>query len=274
MRPVQALPGSPPGPAAGRSARALLIAVVAVLAVAVIAIGAVVLLTSGDDGGDERVAAADESGFGDAEPTSPTADGRGGLAPAGAEDADPGAERVEVPAGEEDPDDAIPMGEPTGEPSEQTSTTGADVDLIHDGASAAFDDLLGEVGRDAEVVEVVIYDNYLIAEYQDRAGSEDIDRRIWREGVVEDSEPVGFSDDETMWFSPDEVDLAVVPELAEQALDEFAIDGGVVSHVIVDRFFGLEDGGVAIRVYVSHPERGGGGYLLARADGSVVDVVG
>jgi hypothetical protein len=65
----------------------------------------------------------------------------------------------------------------------------------------------------------------------------------------------------------------VIPDLASRALDELAVEGGVVTHVIIDRFFGLDDGGVAIRVYVTNPERGGGGYLLARRDGTVVRVV-
>jgi hypothetical protein len=85
---------------------------------------------------------------------------------------------------------------------------------------------------------------------------------------------VGFSADYTEeLFSLGEVDLTMVPALAQQAIDGFALTEGEVSHVIVDRFFFLE-GELAIRVYVSDPERGGGGYLVARSDGTVADLVG
>lgn len=163
---------------------------------------------------------------------------------------------------------------PLGEPSEQPDPPEESVNLLSDGAESALADLSAAIGADTAVVEVVVYDTYVIAEYQDPAAPENVDRVIWRDGVVSEPDPVGFSDgDTTPRFMIDEIDLAQIPPLATTALNEFDLDGGVVTHVIIDRFFGLDDGGIAFRVYVSHPERGGGGYLLARVDGTVVELI-
>jgi hypothetical protein len=265
MRPVQALQGPRPARKAVRSIPFSALAARGLVALMTATTGVFAVACGGDGEGDQVVQARSSSGFDEVDPEPGSTD-EGGLAPA---DDGEGDEQPRTEAATS----AEPPGTPTGEPSEQTAEPAAAVDLIHGDAQPAFDALVDEVG-DAQVVELVIYDTYLITEYQSAAEPENIDRVIWRDGEIEPPEPVGFTADDTMVFAPDEVDLAAIPDLADEALDEFAIDGGVVSHVIVDRFFGLEDGGVAIRVYVSHPERGGGGYLLARADGSVVRVVG
>jgi hypothetical protein len=260
---VQAFPG-PTGPVAPqRSSRVGWIVGAVVLGVVLLGVIAVALLLGGGDADDTVAEAQSRSGF---ETTSVDATGDddgGGLAPA--EDAD---DREAEAATTEAPPQT-----PTGEPSESTVTvTTAAGNLILDGPQGAFADLQSELGG-APLAELLLYDTYLIAEYQNPREPENIDRVIWRAGAVEPPEPVGFSEDDSMLFTADEVDLDAVPGLAGEALESIDVEGGVVSHVIVDRFFGLDDGGVAIRVYVSNPERGGGGYLLARGDGTVVRVV-
>jgi hypothetical protein len=163
------------------------------------------------------------------------------------------------------------LGDPQGEPSEQEPEA---VDLLVDGAEPAISDLGAAIGVDTALVEIVVYDTYAITEYQNPDEPANVDRVIWRDGTVSDPEPVGFSEDYSdVLFMVDEVDLSALPALAQEAIEGFDIEGGVVTHAIIDRFFGM-DGELAVRVYVSHPERGGGGYLLARADGTVVELVG
>jgi hypothetical protein len=166
------------------------------------------------------------------------------------------------------PDTVEALGEPSDQPVPATN-------LLMDGPGAALADLSSAIGPDTAVLEIVVYDTYVIAEYQKPAEPENVDRVIWRDGTVSEPEPVGFSDgDPGAAFMLDDIDPDRIPPLANRALDGFQVDGGVVTHVIVDRFFGMDDGQVAFRVYVSNPERGGGGYLLARLDGTVLDLVG
>jgi hypothetical protein len=231
---------------------------VAVLVVIVV-IGAVVALSGDDDPAPSDVATT--SGFveesaqrGGLDPVTPSSDEAIGEGTTGS-----------VAPSSEGP---TPLGEPSGQPTAPPS------DLLMDGAGSALADLSAAIGGDTGVLEVVVYDSYVIAEYQNPAQPENVDRVIWRDGTVSDPEPVGFSEESTAeLFMLDDIDPDRVPPLASQALEGFDVDGGVVTHVIIDRFFGADDGGVTFRVYVSHPERGGGGYLLARLDGTVVELV-
>ena len=73
-------------------------------------------------------------------------------------------------------------------------------------------------------------------------------------------------------FDLTEIDATKVPGMTEQALAQFPEAGMEVTHVIVDRFLPF-DTRVLARVYVSHPERGGGGYVEFTPDGSFVETV-
>jgi hypothetical protein len=263
MLPVQPHAGGPPpaGPSLPEPASRLpwLLGGILAVAAAAIIVLVVVSLSGDDDSPPEDVAT--RSGFGDESAQ------RGGLDPVS-----PSSEETAggITAGEIAPASDGPT--PLGEPSEQPPPTASN--LLMDGPGPALADLSAAIGDDTEVLEVIVYDTYVIVEYQNPGEPENVDRVIWRDGSVSDPEPVGFSDgNEADLFVLDDIDPARIPPLADRALEGFDVDGGEVTHVIVDRFFGTEDGSVTFRVYVSHPERGGGGYLLARLDGTVVDLV-
>jgi hypothetical protein len=232
--------------------------VVAAVVVVVLIVLSVMAL-SGDDEAPGQVATT--SGFeADAE-----SNDQGGLAP---------VERApdDTLGAANESDDTGPSVVPLGEPSDRPTPSAGN--LLTDGANPAIDDLSVAIGADTPIIEIIVYDTYAIAEYQDATQPENIDRVIWRDGTVSEPEPVGFSDDNTAArFMIDDIDPSRIPPLTTEALERFDLEGGVVTHVIIDRFFGLDDGGVALRVYVSNPDRGGGGYLLARVDGTVVDLV-
>lgn len=256
--------------------------VVRVVGVVAVLLGAAVIMSGcGSSDGDDTQAVDAESGFSnDTDSDSDAGDGEevaGGL--------DPAASRTD------DADDG-PKGEPSdaqGEPSAQTTvpateapdtapptTVAAYGNLILDDASPALDGFAAAIGDDYQATELVLYPTYAILRYQDPAAPENIDSRTWRDGNVDEADPVGLTADgyaETL-FAPGDVSFDAIPGLAQEAIDGFALANSEVSHVIIDRFFGMDDGSIAIRVYVSDPDRGGGGYLLARADGTVVELIG
>lgn len=171
-----------------------------------------------------------------------------------------------------------PGGGSAGEPSEPEvpSTEAPSVgNLILDDAHPATRALEEAVGAPHRARSVSIYPTYAFLEYQDPENPAHIDELTWRDGRVEGPEPVplmGREDVPSQLFTLGDVNLEAVPALARRALDEFALENGEVTHVIIDRFFG-GDGSVMIRVYVSDVERGGGGYLLADAEGNYVSTM-
>lgn len=237
------------------SPRGVLIMAVAVLALGLLVLAAVLVVAGregqgeGDDEDGTRLAA--ESGF--------DADRPGGLDPAGAR-----------------PEGAV--GEPSQRPGSSgppTTAAAFEGNLLLDGPEPVLEDLANVVGADVELTELVIYPTYAIVTYRSPDDPANLDSLWWREGAFEAPEPEGFvADEPEALFTLEGVALEQLPNLSGQALDGFALGGGEVTHAIVDRFTFLDDGAVAIRVYVSHPERGGGGYLLARADGTFVELVG
>ncbi len=248
------MPGSPPDAGQwvvtdGRSPLPWVLAVAGILAV--LGVGALFLLR-GDGEAEDRVETDAPSGF------EQGPERAGGLAPA--------------PTGEL-------SGEPTGEPSE-ASTPSPEMppvgNLILESALPAFRSLEEAVGQPYRTRSFAIYPTYAFLEFRDPENAAHIDELTWRDGRVEGPEPVALSgseDIESELFTLGDVNLDAIPALARRALDEFALEDGEVTHVIVDRFFGA-DGRVTMRVYVSDPERGGGGYLLAGADGTYMRTTG
>jgi hypothetical protein len=74
---------------------------------------------------------------------------------------------------------------------------------------------------------------------------------------------------ETMLFDLTEIDPAVLPGLGPQTLARCPGEGIELTHIIIDREFN-DANDVRIRVYASHPERGGGGYVSYALDGTEV----
>lgn len=251
------LPPTGPVVASDTGGRTWLIAAGAAAALLVLA--GLWFWVAGDEGGTTTVAAnQNQSGFVD----SSSADEPGGLDP--------------VAAGDQGESDRSEPGPPPTSQPPVTAPPAAEAppeNLLTEGAGPAIEAIRDAVGRETRFTELVIYDSYVIATFQAPSQPENLDRVTWRDGAVSAPEPDGFNDDPALLFSLGEVDLATVPRLADEALAGFGLADGEVTHAIVDRFFGLDDQ-LAIRVYVSDPDRGGGGYLLARADGSVVELIG
>lgn len=214
-------------------------------------VGVLVLRDDGDS--DDRVETRAPSGF-DREA------GAGGLAPAAT------GQQSGEPSGE-------PSSEPSDAPRPETPPAG---NLILDSAQPAARALEEAVGQPHKARAFSIYPTYAFLEYRDPENPAHIDELTWRDGRVEGPEPVmltGSEDLDAEVFTLADVNLDAIPALARRAIDEFALEHGEVTHVIVDRFFGA-DGRVTMRVYVSDPVRGGGGYLLAAADGTYMRTMG
>ncbi len=243
-----------------------------ILAAGILAMGlvglAVVIVAGGADSGDEgesRARLAVESGF-DAELP-------GGLDPAGPQTEGAAGEPSQRPSPTQE---ASPTQGASVTPDPTPTTTAAfEGSLLLDGPEPLLDDLASVLGAGVELTQLVVYPTYAMVTYRSPDEPANLDRILWREGAFDAPDPEGFADEEAdALFTMEGVALDQLPGLARQALDGFALDGGEVTHAIVDRFTFLDDGAVAIRVYVSHPERGGGGYLVARADGTFVELVG
>jgi hypothetical protein len=222
--------------------RSLLI-LVGGLVVTLAAVAAVVLLWPDDDGGDEVVAEAT---------TTPEL---GGTSTTGAG---------------------------TGEPSQQTTTTGGSssepVQLFERGADAALADMASAAGDPAQAIQVSVYPTYAFLAYRDPDQPDHIDRRSWRDGEdQDDAAPNPITDrvdgDSTpRLFALDQVDLAILPRLIDDAAGRFAQDVEV-THVIIDRFLPFDER-VLIRVYATPTDgRSGGGYVQYTLAGTYVKTI-
>jgi hypothetical protein len=139
-------------------------------------------------------------------------------------------------------------------------------------AEAAIADITAALGA-VQVTSFDLYDHYAIFEAQDPAKPENIDRYTYRDGVLEDPEPVHvdqslLDDLPNRLFSLSEVNWAAVSALSATALVELAIEDGEPNHLGVDR--GFDGGPVELSLSVSGPRRSG--YADATADGTVVEV--
>ena len=162
-----------------------------------------------------------------------------------------------------------------GEP--EIQTTGPEIIrtgnlLIAPGAAqVAIDDITAELGP-VQVTSFDLYDHYAIFEAQDPAKPENIDRYTYRDGALEDPEPVHvdqslIDDLPNRLFSLAEVNWAAVATLSETALTQLRIEDGVPNHLGVDR--GFDGGPVELSMSVNGPRRSG--YVEATADGTVVE---
>jgi hypothetical protein len=212
-----------------------------------VVVTAVVLATRG--GGED--VAADRVGEAIAEETDPTATtlatGDTGTTPA-----------TEVPPS------TAPAGEPDLLRGDATQAFGAFADIYE--------------GAPVKVLEILVYPDWAYVDVQVPDEPTHVDEYTWRGGDgVSGPEPQQMLDMEIeelpdKLFDLSEIDPSKFPAMTEQALAQFPEEGMEVTHVIIDRFLPF-DTRVLARVYVSHPDRGGGGYVEFTPDGGFVETV-
>ncbi len=170
-----------------------------------------------------------------------------------------------------------------GEPSERTTTTtGAPVapptfDLFESRAEVALADLRAASGNPSQGIEIVVYEDYAFLAYRDPHKPQNIDRRMWRAGEVEEASPNPIDDrvdgdTEPLLFPLDAIDLRGLARLTADAPARFDLDVAV-THVIINRFLPFDER-VLIRVYARPVDgRSGGGYVQYTVKGTFVKVV-
>lgn len=145
--------------------------------------------------------------------------------------------------------------------------------------------LAGEAGRGAVVgaveamgidqprlLQVVLYPQYVIFEFQVPDEPDFVDRVVWRNGTVASRDAVRLSptvDLDLDLFDLDDVDWLAVDGLVAGAVELTDVRDGEVTHVIVQRFRPFFDD-VRFRVYVNGPRSSGS--VEAAADGTVTRV--
>lgn len=144
--------------------------------------------------------------------------------------------------------------------------------LVASGAAqAVVDEITRELGP-ILVTSFDLYDHYAIFEAQDPRKPENLDRYTYRDGVLEDSEPVHvdqslLDDLPNRLFALSEVNWAAISTLSETALVQLQIEDADVNHLGVDR--GFDGGAVQLSLSVSGPRRSGS--VEATADGTVTE---
>ena len=177
---------------------------------------------------------------------------------------------VRIPGVPTDPEDpslpSIPVPRPPAEAAH----------LFTSGLPEAVAQLQAAAGDPAQVLELAVYDGYAFLAYRDPANPANIDRRMWRDGQVDDPDPNPIddrvdADTEPGLFSLDELDLTLLPGLLADAVTRYDLPVAV-SHVLVDRFLPFDDR-VLIRVYATPVDgRSGGGYVSYDTAGTFVKV--
>jgi hypothetical protein len=115
------------------------------------------------------------------------------------------------------------------------------------------------------LVEVVLYDGYGIVTTHE-AATGDVDRVVVRGagGAAEPARGVATGDAAASTFAAGDVDWALVPGLVERTPRDLGVDGGTVSHVIVEKNLPFTPD-LVVRVYVVGAR--GGGRIDYFADG-------
>ena len=122
------------------------------------------------------------------------------------------------------------------------------------------------------ILTIAIYPTYSFAQVQDPTIPANVDEFPWRDGSVGASSPVqliGEGDLEANLFSDTEINWAAIPGLIEASAAALAIEGGEVTHVIVERNLPFS-ADVVIRVYVNGPRNSG--FVEADAQGNITAV--
>lgn len=149
--------------------------------------------------------------------------------------------------------------------------SGADVDLLADGAEEAMAELADAVGGErVRALELAFYPDSVYLEAQRPADPARVDVYNWNagEGVSSGGEKdVSGIDLDARLFNVNQVNLAAIPELVAAAPDRLGIQGDITSSVIVQR---PESSPMTLMtVFVSTP-RGANGALIADQNGNIV----
>jgi hypothetical protein len=152
------------------------------------------------------------------------------------------------------------------------------VDLLETDPRPALRALHRAVGGDYAALEIILYPDYAVLEYQDPAAPTHAERLVWRPSGVTGPDPVSLpqgwgAEVEAELFDPSEVRFGRLPAMAQEALAAFDLENPTVTHVIVGRFLPW-DAEINVRVYVRDVERGGGGYVRFSADGRLIEATG
>jgi hypothetical protein len=139
-----------------------------------------------------------------------------------------------------------------------------------DGPAPFIAALRAKFGENVRLMDVTIYPDRANVRVQDPARPENLDDWQWsaKDGL-HDSRPVHTSKSDAFGpklFGVGDVRWDKLPALAKTALERLALPDAAVTHANIDR----GSDGVAIRLFVDGPRRGG--FLDAAADGRVLKV--
>jgi hypothetical protein len=138
-------------------------------------------------------------------------------------------------------------------------------------AQEAIDAITAELGP-IMVRSFDLYDHYAIFDVQDPMIPENLDSYTYRDGELEDPEPIHVTNSDlealpSQLFSLTDVQWDVVARLSVTAVTELGIENGVVNHIGVHR--ASDTGEVRLSLSVNGPRRSGS--LEATADGTVLE---
>ena len=148
---------------------------------------------------------------------------------------------------------------------EQPAVTPTELFVV--GPDVAVGEVLQAARNPSQLHGIAVYPTYLFVAYRDPVDSDRIDRRMWRDGAVDqaDANPIDDTVDastEAELFSVDELDLALrlLPAMVQDAPTRYDVPVQV-THVLIDRFLPF-DQRVLVRVYASPPgDPTKGGYV-------------
>ena len=138
-------------------------------------------------------------------------------------------------------------------------------------AQAAIEAITAELGT-VNVRSFDLYDHYAIFEVQDPTIPENLDTYTFRDGELEDPEPIHVTNRDLeelpqRVFLLSEVRWDLVADLAQTAVTQLGIEDGIVNHMGVDRTYDTNE--LRLSLSISGPRRSGS--LEATADGTVLE---
>ena len=127
------------------------------------------------------------------------------------------------------------------------------------------------LGKTITVRHVVLYPEDISMTVQDPERPRHLDDYLFINGAMQPARPVSVSRGEDFTdelFSLEGVPFEDIPEMVVKAKRMIDLENPETSYVSITR--GALDGPIELAVYVDDPVRGGGGYVLFGADGSVL----
>lgn len=127
---------------------------------------------------------------------------------------------------------------------------------------------------DLMILSATIYPDWGSFSVQDPTIPENVDNYAWRGGRLGDPIPVqlfGDGDLDASVFAASEVDWSAISELVAQAPDAVSVEGGVVTHVHVERALPFSSD-IQVRVFVNGTRDSG--FVDGTADGTMISING